>query len=615
MITPIRLSNQVEYIISLAGYLLDRCCSEGALQIMDRVAVILPKLDAISIASLGQNVIDSYVNFVLDCEENPKTASVQRIVGFTTLFPHLDSYEQCRLVVDLRRRIIFGGIPSCMQLYQELFRALPSCNLHTPGPIKNIIVAVVSSFFQLGDPELIQLLMNKICLGSNTSNRPAQENVLIDVLLLSFEFWEVATSSDLGKSTLSSLIEAQISSVRCMLNHLVIPSQENLSIQHDEQKELEEFDFKKKINLLENLSQLELQNQHCELIRDARITLITTWIDGFCQLLDLDKSIATPSSTDPLQVTISVFLKTLIKMEKSHYDNNRQTISIDFSTIFSKMSIKRLCQLVLDLYKIVSVTQPPMKIITSSFNLYRDLYRQFVEKDIISLMMPTIKLVVKIAKCLFWLGDQVALETFSQKVCNSVSLNEENIFVKKIVSCSSVWPLASTSPSSLAIFYVFLDRHIDYLKTIKEPVFSFEQPCAQLPTYPEVEAFLRSSEERLNYSSLSSIFHARSFADELTKVCLKNGWCSLKVQAMGSGRSAWCEIVKTQDMHHMKMKRYQAVQQELSEMLSLRHNFEFKAIDSDLSRRLMDMHSNTDCILCPANVHGDRNEPEVIICE
>ena len=84
---------------------------------------------------------------------------------------------------------------------------------------------------------------------------------------------------------------------------------------------------------------------------------------------------------------------------------------------------------------------------------------------------------------------------------------------------------------------------------------------------------------------------------------------------MGSGRSAWCEIVKTQDMHHMKMKRYQAVQQELSEMLSLRHNFEFKAIDSDLSRRLMDMHSNTDCILCPANVHGDRNEPEVIICE
>jgi hypothetical protein len=116
----------------------------------------------------------------------------------------------------------------------------------------------------------------------------------------------------------------------------------------------------------------------------------------------------------------------------------------------------------------------------------------------------------------------------------------------------------------------------------------------------------------MSYHSLASIFHARSFADELTKLCLKHGWCSLKVQAMGSARSAWCEIVKTQDIHHMKMKRFQNVQQELSEMLSLRQNFEFIAIDSDLSRRLMDMHPNTDCILCPTS-KGDKNEPEVIV--
>ena len=612
MISPIRLSNQLEYIVNLAGYLRDRCCLDGAFQIMDRVALMLPKLDASFIASLGQKDIDSYANFVVDCEADPKTASAQRIVGFATFFPHLDPYEQCRLVVDLRRRIRFGGVHSCMHLYQELFRALPSCNLHTPGPIKNVIVAVVSSFFQLGDPELIQLLMNKICLGPNTSERPARENSLIDVLLLSCEFWELATSSDLGKSMLASLIEAQISSVMCMFEQLITPSQESFPIQQIRQTELEKSDFMKRINFLESLSKLELHNQHCELIRDARITLITTWINGFCLLLDREKSIATPSATDPLQANLTDFLKTFIKMENNHYENNRQNVPIGFSHFFSKMSIKRLCQLILDLYKIDSMAQPCLKTISSCFNVYRDLYRQFVGEDIISLLTPTIKLVVKIAKCLFWLGDDVSLETFCQKICASVPVNEENILVKKIVSCSSVWPLACTSPPSLATFYVFLDRHIDYLKTIKEPVFSFHQPCAQLPKYPEVEIFLRSSEERMNYHSLASIFHARSFADELTKVCLKNGWCSLKVQAMGTARSAFCEIIKTQDMYHMKMKRFHIVQQELCELLSLRQNLESKPTESDLSKRLTDMHPNVDGIL-NSTMKGNGNEPEVII--
>lgn len=605
----------MEFIVNLAGYLRDRCCTDGAFQIMDRVAFVLPKLEASFVASLGQKDIDSYANFVVDCEADPKTASAQRIVGFATLFPHLDPYEQCRLVVDLRRRIRFGGIPSCMHLYQELFRALPSCNLHAPGPIKHVIVAVVSSFFQLGDPELIQILMKKICsLGPNTSERPAQENGLIDVLLLSGEFWDLATSSDLGKSMLTSLIEAQILSVMCMFDQLITPSEESLAIQQIRPTgELEKLDFTKRIDFLENLSQLELHNQHCELIREARTALITTWINGFCLLLDRERSFATPSSsTDPLQVNITVFLKTFIKMEKNLYDNNRQNVSIGFSHLFSKMSIQRLCQLILDLYKIDSVTQPCLKIVSSCFTVYRDLNRQFVGEDVISLLTPTIKLVVKIAKCLFWLGDDVSLETFCQKICTSVPLNEENLLVKKIVSCSSVWPLACTSPPSLATFYVFLDRHIDYLKTIEEPVFSFGQPCAQLPQYPEVEVFLRSSEERMTYHNLASIFHARSFADELTKVCLKNGWCSLKVQAMGSARSAFCEIVKTQDLYQMKMKRFQIVQQEVSEMLSLRQNFESKSTESDLSKRLSDMHHNVENVLCSA-MKSDVNEPEIIV--
>jgi hypothetical protein len=65
-------------------------------------------------------------------------------------------------------------------------------------------------------------------------------------------------------------------------------------------------------------------------------------------------------------------------------------------------------------------------------------------------------------------------------------------------------------------------------------------------------------------------------------------------------------------MYQMKMKRFQIVQQELSEMLSLRHNFESKATESDLSKRLSDMHHKVENVLCSA-MKCDGNEPEIIV--
>ncbi|XP_057376766.1 uncharacterized protein LOC130697985 isoform X2 [Daphnia carinata] len=612
MISPVRLSNQLAHIICLARYLMDRYCPEGALKILDRVAYLLPKLNTCSISSLGQTEIDSYVNFVIECEQDPKTASAQRVVCFTTLFPRLDSYQQCRLIVDLRRRIRFGGIPSCMQLYQQMCRALPSCDLHAPGPIKNLIVAVVSSFFQLGDPELILLLMNKICLKSTGSNQSPEENNLVDVLLLSREIWELATSSDLGKTVLSNLIKAQISTLLCMLDELVIPRQEIVSGWNFSEMRLGIPNFKTKTSLLESLSQLERTSDHSELIRDARLALIVAWIDGLCQQLDREMTIVTSQSTDPLQLNVTEFLRTFIQMEKVHNQDGQQPIPIDFKRLFSKMCLKRLCKLILDLRQTDLVASSDMRVIASCFNLCRDLSRQFVEGDIISFMKPSAELSVKIAKWLFWLGDEVALEKFTHKICNCVSLEEENLFVKEIVSSSKLWSLANCAPGHLAAFHALLDRHIGYLKTVKEPVFSFEQPLAELPMYPEVEAFLRSSEEKMSYHKLASIFHARGFADDLTKLCLKNGWCSLRARAMGSTRSAWCEITKTQDMHRANLQQFQAVQQELSKMVSLRENLGHKTFGTKDAEKASDFNISESCILFSSG-KCEKKEPEIIV--
>ena len=588
LVTPKRIPSQLYFIISLARYLIDCCCLEGALKILDSVSYILPKLDASSISALGQSAIDSFIERVIDCEADPKTASSQRIASFATLFPRLDSYQQCRLVVDLRRRIRFGGIPSCMQLYRRMCQALPSCDLHAPGPIKTVIVPVVSALFQLSDPELVDLLLDKICKGTISQN-----NELIDVLLTSNEIWNLAASSDLGKAMLFSLVEAQIASVKGILDQTVSFPPGN-SAEPILQSEFVVRDFSKKILLLENVSQLELQSEPNELIRDVRITLIVTWINELCRLMERE-TIDDP--TDPLQANVTCFLRTFIKTEKSHYVRNRETIDIDFSLFFCKLPTSRLCQLILDLYKMEFFTDS--KMIPSCLNLFQNLCRNFVVGDIV----PCVTLVVvKMSKFMLWLGDDRSLEVFAQKICNSVSLEEENVLVKKIVTCSSVWPLAITCPSSLSAFYLLLDRRIDYLKTFQAPVFSLAQPQAQLQMYPEVEAFLRSSEETMDYHNLSSMFQARKFADDVAKLCFQSGWCSLKIQILGSARKTWCEITKTKCLHQMRMRRYQEIQQDLTEMLALRQDFEFKATKS----------SNSLKRLASLPIGGAKKDPVVI---
>lgn len=601
MISPIRLTNQLTFIMSLARQLQNRCCTEGALKILDYVTSVLPKMDNFSLSCLSQSDIDSYVFFVIECEADPKTENSHRLGCFINLFPRLDSYQQCRLIVDLRRRIRFGGVPSCMHFYQQMCKALPPCDLHSPGPIKDVIVPVLSNFFHLGDPELIELLTNKICRGNLT----AQENVLIEVLLASGEFWELATSSDLGKTMLASLIEAQVLSFTSMLDQVLVPRPLNST-------QVAEFvDWTKKIRLLERLSELELElNEQKELIRNARITLTAAWMELLCQLADRQTNVE-PNPSDILQVNITTFLMLFIQTEKSHYAINQQWITMSFSSLFSKISIERLSQLILELYKIESTAPTDCKMIPSCASLYQELYRQFVAGDITSMLTSSKRLLVKITKCLFWLGDEESLQTFTQKICSNTLLEEENLLVETIVNSNNLWPLAISSPHSLASFYSLLDRHIDYLKTVKRPVFSFQQHRAELPKHPEVQDFLRSAKESMVYHGLSSIFHARTFSEDLTKICLKEEWGSVKVLAKGSARNAYCEITKTRDFHRLKKIHYQTVQKRLSKMMTLRHCFEIKVAECEESSKQI-VELTEDSIILPSSSIQSGQEPEVI---
>ena len=563
---------------------MSRCCVEGAMKIVDRLTRMLPKVDSIS--RIDQEGIDSFVNLVLDWEADPKTADSHRVTTLAQLFPRLDSYQQCRLIVDLRRRIRFAGIHSCTVLYQDMCRAVPACDLHAPGAIHTILPQVLSCLFYIGDPELIQQMTVKICLKPSIQH---PENHLVDVLLSSAEFWEL-TSSDLGKSMMAALIEAQVTSLSAMLEGTA-------------------FDPEPKILLLRNLSELELRlSKQREAIGHVRHILAGSWIDVFCRLANRDTT-ADPDSTDPFQLALTSFLKTFMQTEKASPDLDGQ-VQVSCDLLFSAMPLKRLWWLMVALYPPESACQTDWKAIPSCLRIYQELYRRLIDGDFISLIESSKRMLFKLTKCLFWLGDEVALKVFVQKILNRTPVEEENLLVNMMVANTGIWPLAASSCHGLDAFYSLLDRRIDYLKTVVKPVFTLEMPRAQLPIYPEVEQFLRSSEVNMSYKNLASIFHARSFADELTKTCRANGWGSVKAEAKGSARAAWCEISKTRDFYRAQRANYKKVQQELDEMTALRQDFESKAVSRMETKETNDCNADSDCVVCP---HSPvKHLPEII---
>ena len=165
-----------------------------------------------------------------------------------------------------------------------------------------------------------------------------------------------------------------------------------------------------------------------------------------------------------------------------------------------------------------------------------------------------------------WLGDDECWQSFANKICAAFS-SQASIFILRVFLKDV--PIQQALLNSLPAFVAF-SRIANYWsekwKTVKEPVFTWQQLEAKLPGHPEVETFLRSSNESFSYAKFASIADARYFAAELHRTGPTKGF-SVSVKANGVGKSARCDIVKNRS-HFDDVNRRFAAQKAESVQLS-----------------------------------------------
>ncbi|CAM6100722.1 unnamed protein product [Calypogeia fissa] len=110
-----------------------------------------------------------------------------------------------------------------------------------------------------------------------------------------------------------------------------------------------------------------------------------------------------------------------------------------------------------------------------------------------------------------------------------------------------------------------LQKHIAELDSHEMPVFTWDQPDAKLPDYPEVESFLRGPKAKYHLRGyFHSIAAARSFAERYFTYtnCKVTGY-SAKAAAFGAGRGAFCEILKTTSLYQVAKDEWRKEEEEM----------------------------------------------------
>ena len=218
MISPARVLPQFAAIIKLAHCLLDADCLEGAKTVADVVSSTITNLEKAQAEKLQQSDVDAYFKLILQLETNAKTSNLVRLAWFISLFPKLSPSVQCRLVLDLETQCNthLKGVESCYLLLQDLSKSLSdNCHLYA-STVFDFIEDLICCYVRLGHTEWLQSLISNICRAPPSSDcirLSSSKKSLLDKVASSPTLWEFATSSEIGKSAMTSIVENQLSAL------------------------------------------------------------------------------------------------------------------------------------------------------------------------------------------------------------------------------------------------------------------------------------------------------------------------------------------------------------------------------------------------------------------
>lgn len=182
---------------------------------------------------------------------------------------------------------------------------------------------------------------------------------------------------------------------------------------------------------------------------------------------------------------------------------------------------------------------------------YRDTCRLLVTKDFVSLVKSSGDVSVKIVHCLLSLNDEACWQSFAERICASFASKKNDMFVRLFLRNVEIQQSILKSPIAFASFNRIVDHWVEQWKSYKEPVFSWQRK-ANVPSYPEVDAFLRSPvQESMTYNSnFEHIDDARCFARRIKKKGLKNGF-NVVIKSKRNKKEPRCVITKVRNYHEI----------------------------------------------------------------
>ena len=215
-ISPLSVFRQLACFASLARYLFENRCFEGAVMVADRISSIVSKLNAAQTRFLKGYHISYFVNAIFILEMDPQTTSPTRIETVVAMYSQLEFNSQCQLIIELQPSLhqLLKDYPSCRQPFRQLCKILASSDIHSASCRSELVVPLVRCFVYFEDINLLQMLTDKICLIAECDSH------FLDSIFLSRDMLDIAKFSNLGKKAVAKLLG---DGIKQMLDRLLPP--------------------------------------------------------------------------------------------------------------------------------------------------------------------------------------------------------------------------------------------------------------------------------------------------------------------------------------------------------------------------------------------------------
>ena len=677
MISPNRICKQFVPIVKLVKYFQDFDCDEGAKMVADHLSSSLSNTDHLSVANLTKREVGAYIDLIVNLEMESETSNPKRMKTFAAFFSKLEPSLQCRLVLDYeaKNNSRLKDTESSQLMFREMCEALTYCDLRAPLIKDTIVVDMLFCYVRLGNERWLNRFTWNICRSTTLIvSFSAMKNELLENLISSPVMLKLATSSELEKTVVASLVDAQFNLVNDQFSAL--QKETNLAVIIDWQQRqqsllrslttclrlvlileketlaeepprfssmaslITKLNFQQLSRLLADIlssnserllgrpcsvaiirqmcdalllqfkntaiaRELILETVRC-FIRFGDESLTRLLIDGICagrvrdymddkcslftelvsspdiwgkldatSKLNVLNTCATvvelgmskicqfvnPNST-PIAVRLSSFVNLFILSEKNRICPEQKTAADSFLPHFDKLPTLSIMDLVLEVHQVESNIEK----FPHCLNFYRTLCKCFFKRDFVSLVKLKEDYAISFVRVLLWLKDEECWRSFADKVC-AAFVSEDSYCILRVFRVSNVKILEDLvhSPPAFDAFARIVNYWIEQSATLEEPTFNWQQPNAEVPGHPLVEAFLRSPlQQSFSYVNFPNIDKASNFASQLQRTEPTKGF-DVTVKTSGT----CCEIVKNETFFNNAKRNFEFRKFELSRLVHL----------------------------------------------